>query len=122
MKTSARPKTLIISHDLPEQELLGEALAVRAGRHVQIIRPQRGEKLDLLRQALNNARDALGRRLAESTSRTAQLAGVAKVFALEHPPQRIEVYDNSHISGTHAVGAMIVAGPEGLEKKSIPDF
>ncbi len=116
------PKTLIISHDLPEQELLGEALAVRAGRHVQIIRPQRGEKLDLLRQALNNARDALGRRLAESTSRTAQLAGVAKVFDLEHPPQRIEVYDNSHISGTHAVGAMIVAGPEGLEKNQYRIF
>ncbi len=116
------PGSLIISHDLPEQDLLGEALSIRAGRHVHIIRPQRGEKLDLLRQALNNARDALGRRLAESSSRTAQLAGVAKVFDLAEPPRRIEVYDNSHISGTYAVGAMIVAGPEGMEKNQYRIF
>ncbi len=116
------PKTLIISHDLPEQALLTEALSVRAGRHVDIIRPQRGEKRELLRQALNNARDALGRRLAETSSRNAQLAGVAKVFDLPRLPQRIEVYDNSHISGTYAVGAMIVAGPQGYEKNQYRTF
>ncbi len=116
------PKTLVISHDLPEQELLGEALSVRAGRHVDIIRPQRGEKRELLRQAINNARDALGRRLAETSSRNVQLAGIAKVFKLDEPPKRIEVYDNSHISGTYAVGAMIVAGPDGYEKNQYRTF
>jgi excinuclease ABC subunit C len=116
------PQTLVISHDVPEQDLLCEALGVRAGRHVQIIRPRRGEKLDLLRQALDNARDALGRRLAESSSRATQLAGIAKVFGLDQPPERIEVYDNSHISGTHAVGAMIVAGPDGYEKNQYRIF
>ncbi len=116
------PKDLIISHDLPEQKLLEEALSIRAGRHVNIIRPQRGEKLDLLRQALNNARDALGRRLAETSSRHAQLAGIAKVFGLEEAPQRIEVYDNSHISGTNCVGAMVVAGPDGFEKNHYRTF
>ncbi len=116
------PKTLIISHELPEHELLAEALAVRAGRNVKIVLPQRGEKLDLLRQALVNARDALGRRLAESSSRATQLVGIAKVFDLTEPPTRIEVYDNSHISGTYAVGAMIVAGPEGLEKNQYRIF
>ena len=116
------PGTIIISHDVPEQDLLTEALSLRAGRHVHIIRPRRGEKLQLLRQALDNARDALGRRLAESASRAAQLEGVAKVFALEGPPRRIEVYDNSHISGTNSVGGMIVAGPEGFEKNQYRTF
>ena len=116
------PGTVIVSHGLPEQDLLTEALSLRAGRHVHIIRPQRGEKLELLRQAQNNARDALARRLTERASRSAQLEGVARVFGLKAPPRRIEVYDNSHISGSNSVGGMIVAGPEGFEKNQYRTF
>ncbi len=116
------PKILMVSHDLPEADLLTEALSLRAGRHVDIIRPRRGQKANLMRQALDNARDALGRRLAEGASRKIQLEGVAKVFGLKAPPQRIEIYDNSHISGTLAVGGMVVAGPDGFEKNQYRTF
>src|SRR5690606_41267 len=84
--------------------------------------PRRGEKRDLVQHALNNAREALGRQLAEGASQRALLEGVADRFGLEDVPRRIEVYDNSHISGTNAVGAMIVAGEEGLSKKHYRTF
>ncbi len=84
--------------------------------------PQRGEKKDLVEHARMNAREALGRRLAESSTQTRLLEGVAEAFGLEAPPRRIEVYDNSHIMGTNAVGAMIVAGPEGFVKNQYRKF
>jgi excinuclease ABC subunit C len=84
--------------------------------------PQRGEKKDLTDHALQNAREALGRRLAETSTQARLLSGLAETFGLENPPQRIEVYDNSHIMGTNAVGAMIVAGPEGFVKNQYRKF
>ena len=112
------PRLVLLSHAPPtEQALLEEVLSSRAGRKVAIETPQRGEKRELIKHAADNARDALGRQLAEGATQKSLLEGVASTFALEEVPQRIEVYDNSHISGTNAVGAMIVAGPEGLSKK-----
>jgi excinuclease ABC subunit C len=116
------PRQILLSHALPEQALLAEALSERAGRKVEIAVPQRGEKRDLVEHALTNAREALGRRLAETSSQTALLEGLAVAFALEAPPRRIEVYDNSHIMGTNAVGAMVVAGPEGFVKGQYRTF
>src|SRR5690606_11483634 len=89
---------------------------------VELHCPQRGTKRDLVEHAATNARDALRRRLAETSSQRQLLAGLTEVFGLEAPPQRIEVYDNSHIMGRHAVGAMIVAGPEGLRKNAYRKF
>jgi excinuclease ABC subunit C len=110
---------LILTNVTPgEHELLEEALSLKSGRKVTIATPQRGEKRSLIDQAEMNAREALGRRMAESASQARNLARLAEVLELETPPRRIEVYDNSHISGTNAVGAMIVAGPDGFEKKS----
>jgi len=112
------PRLVLLSHAPPtEQALLEEVLSSRAGRKVAIETPQRGEKRELIKHAADNARDALGRQLAEGATQKSLLEGVASTFGLEEVPQRIEVYDNSHISGTNAVGAMIVAGPEGLSKK-----
>ncbi len=111
------PRQILLSHELSERELMEEALSAKAGRKVSIQTPQRGEKKDLVQHALNNAREALGRQLAEGKTQKALLEGVATMFGLDEPPRRIEVYDNSHISGTNAVGAMIVAGEEGLSKK-----
>jgi excinuclease ABC subunit C len=116
------PRLVLISHELAEPELVGEALATRAGRRVSIEVPKRGEKRDLVEYALNNAREALGRQLAEGASQRTLLEGVAERFGLDETPRRIEVYDNSHISGTNAVGAMIVAGVEGLAKKHYRTF
>ena len=116
------PRTILLSHDVEEQELLAEALATRAGRKVAISVPQRGEKKDLVDHALQNAREALGRRLAETSTQARLLAGFAETFGLDKPPRRIEVYDNSHIMGTNAVGAMIVAGPEGFVKNQYRKF
>jgi len=116
------PRLVLLSHALPEQALLAEALSERAGRKVEVAAPQRGEKRDLVEHALTNAREALGRRLAETSSQTALLEGLAATFDLEAPPRRIEVYDNSHIMGTNAVGAMIVAGPEGFVKNQYRTF
>ena len=95
---------------------------MKAGRRVDLLTPQRGDKRNLIDHALDNAADALGRRLAETSSQRRLLAGVAETFGLDGPPNRIEVYDNSHISGTHAIGAMIVAGPEGFVKKAYRKF
>ena len=98
------------------------ALSARAGRKVELSAPQRGEKRGLTEHAMTNAREALGRRMAESASQNKLLKGIAEAFDLAEPPQRIEVYDNSHIMGTNAVGVMIVAGPEGFEKGQYRKF
>jgi excinuclease ABC subunit C len=116
------PRLVLISHELAEPQLMAEALTLRAGHKVTVLRPQRGEKKDLVIYALNNAREALGRQLSESATQRTLLAGVAEKFGLEEPPRRIEVYDNSHISGTNAIGAMIVAGEEGFSKKHYRTF
>nr|WP_246209839.1 excinuclease ABC subunit UvrC [Pikeienuella piscinae] len=115
-------KLVLTSHEPEDSDLVAEALSLAAGRKVTLARPQRGEKRLLLEHALTNAKEALARRMAESAAQTKLLAGVAEAFGLESPPRRIEVYDNSHIQGAHAVGAMIVAGPEGFEKKAYRKF
>jgi len=116
------PPLLLLSHDPAEAELLGEALSTRAGRKVTLLAPQRGDKKKLVEHAMTNAREALGRRLSESSTQQKLLAGVATALGLDAPPCRIEVYDNSHIQGTHAIGAMIVAGPEGFMKAAYRKF
>jgi excinuclease ABC subunit C len=116
------PRLLLISHDLGEQELLEDALSTRAGHRVEVATPRRGEKRDLVEHALKNAREALGRRLAEDSSQEKLLRGLAEAFGLPTPPRRIEVYDNSHIMGTNAVGAMIVAGRQGFMKSHYRTF
>lgn len=116
------PKLVLLSHPAEEPKLLAEALAIRADRKVEVLVPQRGEKRSLVEHALNNARQALGRQLSESASQIQLLEGMAKTFDLDAPPRRIETYDNSHIQGTNAVGAMVVAGREGLSKKHYRTF
>ncbi|HVX80312.1 MAG TPA: excinuclease ABC subunit UvrC [Devosiaceae bacterium] len=116
------PRLVLISHELSEPEVMAEALGSRAGRRVEIVVPRRGEKKDLVDYALNNAREALGRQLAEGATQKRLLEGVAETFGLDEPPRRIEVYDNSHIQGTNAIGAMIVAGEEGFSKKHYRTF
>ncbi|MER8633556.1 excinuclease ABC subunit UvrC [Mesorhizobium opportunistum] len=116
------PRAILLSQAVEDQELLAEALSTRAGRKVAISVPQRGEKKDLTDNALQNAREALGRRLAETSTQGRLLAGFAETFGLAKPPVRIEVYDNSHIMGTNAVGAMVVAGPEGFVKNQYRKF
>ena len=116
------PKLVLISHALSEPDVMQEALALRAGRKVEVTVPQRGEKKDLVAYALNNAREALARQLAEGATQKALLEGVKEKFALEEVPRRIEVYDNSHIQGTNAIGAFIVAGDEGFSKKHYRTF
>jgi len=116
------PRLILTSEDLPGAALLEEALATRAGHKVEISRPRRGEKREIMERAMMNAKEQLGRRLAESSAQSQLLDGVADLFGLEQPPQRIEVYDNSHIQGAHALGAFIVAGPEGFEKAQYRKF
>lgn len=116
------PKLILTSHEPEQSELLAEALELRAGHKVEIRAPQRGEKKTLVDQAATNAREALGRKLAESRSQARLLEGVAEVFCLDQTPERIEVYDNSHIQGSNALGAMIVAGPDGFEKNQYRRF
>ncbi|MDI6026384.1 excinuclease ABC subunit UvrC [Corticibacterium sp. UT-5YL-CI-8] len=116
------PRAIMLSQTVEDQQLLAEALSTRAGHKVVITVPQRGEKRDLVDHALQNAREALGRRLAETSTQARLLAGFAETFGLEKPPTRIEVYDNSHIMGTNAVGCMIVAGPEGFVKNQYRKF
>jgi excinuclease ABC subunit C len=110
------PSLILTSHLPPGHELLEAALSLRADSKVEVRCPQRGEKRDVVAHATNNARESLGRKLAESGTQTKLLEGVAEAFGLPEPPTRIEIYDNSHIQGTHAVGAMVVAGPDGFEK------
>lgn len=116
------PRQILLSHAVEDQALLAEALSLRAPRKVTIAVPQRGEKRDLVSHALANAREALGRQLAETSTQTRLLDGFAKTFGLDAPPRRIEVYDNSHIMGTNAVGAMIVAGTEGFARNQYRKF
>jgi excinuclease ABC subunit C len=116
------PRLILANVEPAERELLEEAFALKGGRKVEINRPQRGEKRQLVEHAFLNAREALGRKMAESSAQTKLLAGVAEAFGFDAPPERIEVYDNSHISGTNAVGGMIVAGPEGFQKSQYRKF
>ena len=116
------PKLVLVSQPLAEPDLIEEALSSRAGYKVSVQQPQRGEKRELVTYAHNNAREALGRQLAEGATQRTLLEGVAELFGLDEAPRRIEVYDNSHISGTNAVGAMIVAGEEGFSKKHYRTF
>ena len=116
------PKVVLLSHEIAEPSLVSEALGQRAGHKVQVSTPKRGNKRKLMDHALANARDAHARRLAESASQRRLLDGVADALGLDGAPERIEVYDNSHISGTNAVGAMIVAGAEGFRKNAYRKF
>ncbi|GBQ17037.1 excinuclease ABC subunit C [Acetobacter cibinongensis NRIC 0482] len=116
------PAQVLVNQDLSEEGLLSEALSLKRGRKVEVLAPQRGEKKHVLDHAVANARDALHRKLAESAGQARLLDGVAKVFDLEEPPQRIEVYDNSHIMGSHAYGVMIVGGAEGFDRRSYRKF
>ena len=116
------PSLILLSHDVAERELLSEALSSRAGHKVHVHCPRRGEKRQFVETALDNAREALGRRLATTRAQAKLLAATAEAFGLPRPPRRIEVYDNSHIQGTNAVGAMIVAGPEGFMKAHYRKF
>jgi excinuclease ABC subunit C len=118
----APARLILLAEPVTEQPLLAEALALRAGRKVQIVVPQRGDKRQLVEIALTNARQALARRLADTATQEALLEQLAERFDLPEAPSRIEVYDNSHIQGTHAIGAFIVAGPEGLDKRSYRTF
>src|SRR6516165_1447466 len=116
------PRLILLSDEIDDRELLAQALTIRTERKVEVIVPRRGAKRDVIEHALANAREALGRELAEAASQQRLLAALAGSFGLAAPPRRIEVYDNSHIQGTNAVGAMIVAGPEGLRKNQYRKF
>ena len=120
--TQAVPRLILVSHTPPNGDLLAEAFSMKAGRKVEIAQPARGEKAELVRHAMTNAREALGRKMAESSAQSTLLSGVCEAFGLEAQPERIEVYDNSHIMGTNAVGGMIVAGPEGFQKSQYRKF
>jgi excinuclease ABC subunit C len=115
-------KSIFLDRQLTESDLLAQALSERAERKIEISMPQRGDRVRLVKQATRNAEEALGRRLAESTTQGKLLQEVADLFELPEPPRRIEVYDNSHIQGTNALGAMIVAGPEGFIKGQYRKF
>jgi excinuclease ABC subunit C len=116
------PRLILVSHAIVDRELLAEALCTKVGHKIEIALPLRGEKKDLVEHALANAREALGRKLAETSSQEKLLRQLADTFALAKVPRRIEVYDNSHIQGANAVGAMIVAGPEGFRKNQYRKF
>ena len=116
------PRLILISHDIEDRELLAEALATKSGHKIEVMVPRRGEKKDLIEHALANAREALGRKLAETSSQERLLRQLAETFGLVRVPRRIEVYDNSHIQGANAVGAMIVAGAEGFRKRDYRKF
>ena len=116
------PRLILISHQLENPDLVTQLLSDRAGRKVELAVPLRGEKAELLENAARNARESLARRMAESTTQNKLLAGLAEAFDLDAPPKRIEVYDNSHIQGTNAVGGMIVAGVEGFVKSQYRKF
>jgi len=116
------PPLVLLSHEVPDAPLIAEALAIKASRRVELHRPQRGEKRDIVLHAETNAREALERRLAESTAQAALLDGVQRLFDLPERPERIEVYDNSHMMGSNAYGAMIVGGPGGFTKSAYRKF
>ena len=116
------PKQILLSHPIDNEDLMQAALTERLGRKVEILVPQRGEKAELIEGAARNARESLARKMSESATQGKLLAGLAEAFDLDGPPKRIEVYDNSHIQGTNAVGGMIVAGPEGFLKSQYRKF
>jgi excinuclease ABC subunit C len=116
------PQLILTSHDFEERALLTDALSTKSERKVEVSVPQRGERKELVQHALANAREALGRKLAETSSQQKLLGALMQTFGLTRMPRRIEVYDNSHIGGTNAVGAMIVAGPEGFRKNQYRKF
>ncbi|MCT4683819.1 MAG: excinuclease ABC subunit UvrC [Roseicyclus sp.] len=116
------PRQILLSHPVENPDLMADALSQKLGRKVEILVPQRGEKAELIDGALRNARESLARRMAEGQAQTKLLDGLAEAFDLDAPPKRVEVYDNSHIQGAHAVGAMIVAGPEGFLKSQYRKF
>jgi excinuclease ABC subunit C len=116
------PRQLILSHDIENADLVSAALSEEAGRKVELIYPQRGEKFELVSGALRNAKESLAIRMSETATQAKLLRGIAKAFDLDEAPKRIEVFDNSHIQGAHAVGAMIVSGPEGFLKNHYRKF
>lgn len=116
------PKMVILSHGLDNNDLMADALAEKAGRKVEVIIPQRGEKAELVAHAARNAKESLARKMSETATQAKLLRGLAEAFDLPAAPQRIEVYDNSHIQGTNAVGGMIVAGPDGFIKSQYRKF
>ena len=116
------PRLILLSRPIEESELLAHALSIKAGYGVKVLMPQRGEKKELVAHALTNASEALGRKLADTATQSRLLQGLATVLGLPQVPQRVEVYDNSHIQGTNAVGAMIVAGSEGFRKNQYRKF
>jgi excinuclease ABC subunit C len=116
------PRLILLSHPVEDPDLLGQLLSDRLGRKVELAVPRRGEKAELVQNALRNARESLGRRLAENTAQGKLLAGLAEALGLDAPPRRIEIYDNSHIMGRDAVGGMVVAGPEGWMKSEYRKF
>lgn len=116
------PRLVLLSHPVEEIELIGQALSARAGRKVEVAHPKRGERADLMAHAVKNAHEALSRKLAENAGQQSLLAALGTAFGMETAPRRVEVYDNSHIMGTNAVGGMIVAGPEGFVKNQYRTF
>jgi excinuclease ABC subunit C len=120
--TREPPRQLILSNEIENPDLMADALSGKLGRKVELLVPKRGEKAELVDGALRNARESLARKLAETATQTNLLKGLAEAFDLDGPPQRIEVYDNSHIQGTNAVGGMIVAGPDGMMKNQYRKF
>ena len=120
--TREPPRTLILSNEIETPDIMAEALSSKLGRKVELLVPKRGEKAELVDSALRNARESLARKMAETATQAKLLKGLAEAFDLPRVPERIEVYDNSHIMGTNAVGAMIVAGPEGLMKNQYRKF
>ncbi len=116
------PRLLLLSHEPPECPLIAEALSLKAGHRVELHRPQRGDKRAVVQHAETNAREALERRMAEGTAQEALLAGTARVFDLPATPERIEVYDNSHIQGSNAYGVMVASGPAGFLKQAYRKF
>ena len=116
------PRLILLSHPVEDEDLVTEALSERAGRKVELAIPLRGEKAELVENALRNAKESLARKMAETTTQNKLLAGLAEAFDLDGPPRRIEIYDNAHIQGSDAVGGMVVAGPEGFMKSQYRKF
>ena len=116
------PREIFVNHKLPDAALIGEALSMRMGHNVKLHKPQRGDKMNLMRHAEQNAKEALARQVSESASQRKLLNGVAKAFGLDSAPERIEVFDNSHLQGTNQLGGMIVAGPDGFMKNQYRKF
>ncbi|MDP3599711.1 MAG: excinuclease ABC subunit UvrC [Bosea sp. (in: a-proteobacteria)] len=116
------PRLVLLSHELAEMDLITQALSARAGRKVEVANPKRGERVDLIEMARKNAREALSRKLADNAGQSSLLAALGAAFGLAQPPRRVEVYDNSHIMGTNAVGGMVVAGRDGFMKSHYRTF